>query len=319
MKEGPMKILIVGDKEAERAVLRTAVTQLGHDWREAADGDEGWVQFLHWQPHVVLSDFVMPGRNGMELCQEVRKQPFQHYTYFMILSSLAQRDNIFAGLRAGADDFLSKPVDVDELRLRLISAERVSSLHLKLAKQKQELQILNQQLFSESRKDALTGLGNRLKFQDEIPSFLSDRKQGKPVSVAICDIDCFKQYNDIYGHFEGDKILQLVAQQLSSYQGTRLHSFRFGGEEFLLVLPRRSLDETQTHCEELRAQVEQLSVTHTGNKPYEKLTLTFGTAALEGATEGDLDKALRLADDALYQGKNGGRNRVARQAQGAPH
>jgi len=300
-----MRVLIVGDKEEERAVLRQAIQRLGHDWREAHDGDAGWLQYLEWRPQVILSDFVMPGKNGLELCQAVRSQPFDHYTYFILLSTLAQRAHVLDGLRSGADDYLAKPVDVDELELRLLAAGRVNELHRRLAEQRSQLQQLSSQLLAESRKDALTQVGNRMRFHDDTPGFL----EAPELCVALCDIDCFKQYNDTYGHLEGDKVLKVVASHLQESTPDQVQVYRFGGEEFLLVFPQ---DQEAAHevLQRLRSEVEALQVVHVGNPPYGRLTLTFGLAPLQGHTPGDLELCLKQADEALYQGKHGGRNRV---------
>jgi diguanylate cyclase (GGDEF)-like protein len=306
-----MLILIVGDREEERAVLRQAVTRLGHEWRQSVDGDEGWLHYLDCRPQVILSDFMMPGKNGLELCQAVRAQPFDHYTYFVMLSTLAERDHVFEGLRSGADDYLPKPVDVAELELHLLAAERVSELHRRLAEQRQELQDLSQKLLAESRKDALTQVGNRLRFHDDSPGFLAC----SPCTVALCDIDCFKQYNDTYGHLEGDKILKVVAHQLDRCQEATL--YRFGGEEFLLVFANQEVEAAAAVLEQLRAEIEALQVVHVGNPPYGRLTVTFGLAPLQGDTPGHLEKALKEADLALYEGKKSGRNRVCRFAVGS--
>lgn len=300
-----MLILIVGDKEEERAVLRAAVTRLGHRWREAVDGDAGWLAYLECHPQVILSDFIMPGKNGMDLCRAVRSQPFDHYTYFVLLSSLAQRHNVLEGLRSGADDYLPKPVDVDELELHLLCAERVTALHRRLAEQRHELQVLSQQLLAESRKDQLTQVGNRLRFNDDSAAFLETGG-----CVALCDIDCFKQYNDIYGHLEGDKILKVVAAQLDRCSAEGVQLYRFGGEEFLLLFPRWELPAASERLEFLRREIEELGVVHVGNQPYARLTVTFGLRALEGTAPGDLERALKEADHALYEGKRGGRNRL---------
>ena len=301
-----MKILIVGDKEPERCLLRVACTNLSHDWRESADGDEGWLQYLDWGPEVILSDFIMPGKNGLELCRAVRSQPFDHYTYFILLSSLAQRGHVLDGLRSGADDYLPKPVDVDELALRLLCAERVTELHHRLARQREELQELSHKLFEESRKDQLTQVGNRMRFNDDRGRFL----ELETCNVALCDIDCFKQYNDIYGHLEGDKILKVVAHQLDELSCTGTHVYRFGGEEFLLVFPEQTQTAAAELLERLRAQIEGLGLIHVGNKPYGKLTVTFGLSSLQGSTPGDFERTLKEADEALYEGKHAGRNRL---------
>lgn len=298
-----MLILIVGDKEEERRVLREAVERLGHEWREADDGDAGWLQYLDCRPQVILSDFVMPGKNGLELCRSVRSQPFDHYTYFILLSTLSQRDHILDGLRSGADDYLAKPVDVEDLELRLLAALRVTELHARLADQRHQLEVMSARLLEESRRDPLTQVGNRLRYHDDSPKFLE-----LPCALALCDIDCFKQYNDIYGHLEGDKILKLVAGQLDRLSVGPV--YRFGGEEFLLVFPGLEIPEASEVLEKLRQEIEDLDVTHVGNQPFGKLTVTFGLCALDGKTLGDLERVSKQADEALYEGKRAGKNRL---------
>jgi diguanylate cyclase (GGDEF)-like protein len=311
-----MRILIVGDKEEERALLRQALRDKNLPWREAHDGDEGWLAYLDYAPHIILSDFVMPGRNGLQLTQDVRRQPFEHYTYIVLLSTLAEKHHVMEGLRAGADDYLSKPVDLDELELRLLSAHRVSQLHQRLAQQKAALEDLTRQLREESRRDALTQVGNRFRLHDRTPDFLkSHAPPERPCWVALCDIDGFKQYNDIYGHHEGDKVLKLVAQHLHHRSPPEVEVYRFGGEEFLLTFTDM-LEASVVQClEQLRTELHDLNVTHLGNPPHGRVTLTLGYHPLEEDTAGDLERAIKMADAALYEGKRSGKNQVVRAAQ----
>lgn len=306
-----MHVLVVGDKEAERAVLREAVHRLGHELSEAADGDQGWQAYLEHAPQIILSDFIMPGKNGLELCRAVREQPFEHYTYFVLLSTLSERAHILDGLRSGADDYLPKPVDVEELELRLLAARRVTELHARLAQQRNELEALSQKLLDESRKDTLTQVGNRLKFNDDARGLLDAySRYGHAYTLAICDIDYFKQYNDTYGHLKGDEILCLVASHLEQSTRASDQVYRFGGEEFLIVFAEQGPEVAQIAAERLRREIEGLDVPHAGNPRTGKLTITFGLAPLCGADQKDLERTLQVADEALYAGKNAGRNQV---------
>jgi diguanylate cyclase (GGDEF)-like protein len=305
-----MRILIVGDKEEERQVLRQAVTGLGHQWQEACDGDQGWLHYLEYQPDIVLSDFVMPGRSGVQLAADIRRQPHDHYTYVIILSSLHQRHNVLDGLRAGADDYLAKPVDVAELELRLLSATRFQALHQRLAEQRDLLKELNQKLYDEGRRDVLTGVHNRLRFQEDSSQLLQLYAAGEPVTMVLGDVDCFKQYNDNYGHSEGDKVLRLVAQHLDRSTPEEVSVYRVGGEEFLLVYPERTVDEVSPQLEGVRQGLVDFRVAHAFNEPHGCVTITLGVAPLQGSSLGELERALRRADEALYSGKEAGRNRV---------
>jgi len=194
-------------------------------------------------------------------------------------------------------------VDGEDLELRLLAALRVTELHARLADQRHQLEVMSARLLEKSRRDPLTQVGNRLRYHDDSPQFLE-----LPCSVALCDIDCFKQYNDIYGHLEGDKVLKLVAGQLDRFSVGPV--YRFGGEEFLLVFPGLKAPEASEVLEKLRQEIEDLDVTHVGNQPFGKLTVTFGLCPLDGQTLGDLERVSKQADEALYEGKRAGKNRV---------
>lgn len=306
----PMDILVVGDKHEERIILQKAVERLGHRCHIAEDGDQGWQVFLDHSLDVVLSDFIMPGLNGIELCQQVRLHPRDHYTYFIVLSTLHERSHVLAGLQSGCDDYLRKPVDVEELEARLISARRVTSLHKRLARQNRELERLSGQLREESRRDPLTQVGNRLRFNEDAVRLLDEhRRYRRRFCLALCDIDNFKKYNDTFGHLAGDENLRMVAAALRA--GTRASDqvYRFGGEEFLLIFTEQSLEEARVACERLRQSVQGRRLAHPENQPYGVVTLTFGLAGL-GEADTDLQSAIHRADMALYEGKEGGRNRV---------
>lgn len=306
-----MRILVVGDKDWERKQLCDAVEALGHEHFQAPDGDQGWQACLELCPDVVLSDYIMPGRNGRELCREVRNHKFENYVYFVILSTLSERGDVLEGMRAGADDYLPKPVDLEALEARLMAASRVTSLHKKVADQRNELRRLNVRLRDESRRDALTQVGNRLSFNDDAREFLDAFKRyGHTVCFALCDIDKFKQYNDTYGHLAGDENLHMVAQHLE--KGTRASDkvYRFGGEEFLVVFRESDLETSRRAAERLREALQKRAVTHIENPPHGVVTLTFGLSMLDSAEPGGLEAALNRADEALYHGKESGRNRV---------
>ena len=196
-----MNILVVGDKDHERGPVAEAVRQLGHTVVEAADGTYAWEAFSRTHFDVVISDYLMPEMNGLELCRKVRLSPHQGYTYFVIVSTRTESDNVLAGFKSGVDDYLSKPVSPIELECRLISAERVIKMHRELTQTNAQLLHLSNELKMESRRDALTGVGNRLKFQDDLKRFLDERRRyDHKFYLGLCDIDNFKLYNDTCGH-----------------------------------------------------------------------------------------------------------------------
>ena len=307
-----MKILIAEDDAVSRTILRRAVEKLGHECLAAADGEEAWGLYKE-NPDldVIISDWMMPGVDGLELCRRVRGDDRDGYTYFIFLTALGDREHLLQGLEAGADDYLSKPLDRDELGMRLTSAMRVTDLHRRLAFQNGELEKLNRMLFEQSRQDPLTSLGNRLRLREDLQVLQSrTERYGHSYAVVLCDVDFFKAYNDRYGHLAGDDVLRRVAATISSDLRTGDTAYRYGGEEFLVVLPEQDAEAAAAITDRLRQAVEGLGIPHADGGPGGVLTISAGVAVSTGA--GDTDGLLKAADEALYAAKSGGRNRVAR-------
>jgi two-component system cell cycle response regulator len=307
-----LKILIAEDDAVSRMILRRAVEKLGHECQAAADGEEAWGLYKE-NPDldVIISDWMMPGVDGLELCRRVRGDNRDGYTYFIFLTALGDREHLLQGLEAGADDYLSKPLDRDELGMRLTSALRVTELHRRLAFQNGELEKLNRMLFEQSRQDPLTLLGNRLRLREDLQVLQSrTERYGHNYAVVLCDVDFFKAYNDRYGHLAGDDVLRQVAATISSGLRTGDTAYRYGGEEFLVVLPEQDAEAAVAITDRLRQAVEDLGLPHADGGPGGVLTISAGVAVPTGA--GDTDGLLKAADEALYAAKSGGRNRVAR-------
>ena len=164
-----MKILIAEDDLVSRTILKRAVEKFGHECLAAEDGEKAWELYRESSGvDVIISDWMMPGMDGLELCRLIRNEERDEYTYFIFLTALGDKDHLLMGLEAGADDYLGKPLDRDELQVRLISASRVTALHRRLAYQNSELERLNRKLFNQSREDPLTHLGNRLRLHEEL-------------------------------------------------------------------------------------------------------------------------------------------------------
>jgi len=134
-----MRILIADDDRTCRVILRKSLEKLGHEVIETADGDDAWEQYQETRPEVVISDWMMPGKDGLVLCDAIRSDESTAYTYFVLLTALNDKDSVLKGLEAGADDYLTKPLDSKELQARLISANRVTELHRELARLNAEL------------------------------------------------------------------------------------------------------------------------------------------------------------------------------------
>ncbi|MFA5507721.1 MAG: diguanylate cyclase [Vulcanimicrobiota bacterium] len=291
--------------------MTEAVKALGHTVVEAADGTFAWETFARTHFDVVISDFLMPEMNGRDLCRKVRLSPHSDYTYFIIVSARTKAEQILEGFKSGVDDYLPKPVSTTELECRLISAERVIAMHRELTQANSQLLQLSNKLRMESRRDALTGVGNRLLFEDDIRRYLDERRRyDREFFLGLCDIDNFKLFNDTYGHLEGDRILKAVAETLANKSRASDACYRFGGEEFLLVFPHQDSEGAEAVAERLRKAVEKLAIMHEKNPPYGKVTLSIGLSRLKATQSHQVDGCLKRADDALYRSKARGKNRI---------
>jgi diguanylate cyclase (GGDEF)-like protein len=303
-----MRVLVVDDDAVTRRILHVSVTRLGHQCVLAKDGDEGWEIAQREVIDAIISDWTMPGLDGLELCRRVRAQRTSAYTYFILLTANDARQHFLAGMQGGADDYLRKPPDPDELQVRLTAASRITQLHRQLSQQNAELERLNHALFEQGRTDAVTGVGNRLRMQEDLVQLWSRAtRYTQPFCVALCDVDHFKLYNDACGHQAGDKVLQAVARTLSSALRGGDAVYRYGGEEFLVMLPGPGLAAAGIAMTRLRAAIEALAVPHPAFHD-RAVTISVGIAAFDPKLT--LDEVIRRADVALYVAKSRGRNRV---------
>jgi diguanylate cyclase (GGDEF)-like protein len=306
-----MKILVADDDPTSRLIAEVALRGLGHECHIVIDGDQAWDAYRSRHPDVVISDWMMPGLTGLQLSDNIRAtQTPDTYTYVIMVTSQGRPDQILDGMTAGVDDYLVKPLDPDDLRARLIAAARVTSLHRKLARQRIELEVLNEELTNIARRDPLTGLRNRRALDEDL-EILEARveRYGHRYCMALLDVDHFKSYNDTYGHQAGDMILQGVAAQLNAQAREGDAVYRYGGEEFLCIFPEQSLDTGMIAVERMRTGLEELDIPHAGS-PLGVLTVSAGIAMLDPGHVRSTSEVLREADDALYRAKQRGRNRI---------
>ena len=305
---GRLKILVADEDTLSRVGLEQAVRELGHDCRTAKDGLEAWKMLQAERADVVLSDWNLPGMGGVELCRRTRAADGQgSYTYFIFMTGFDDREHFLRGMEAGADDYHTKPVDIEELQARLVSAGRVLSLYRKLADQNSRLQRDSELSFHEARVDPLTGAANRLRMNEDLAVLWSrSLRYGHPVALALCDIDEFKKYNDRFGHVAGDDVLRRVAQTIRNVLRQEDALYRYGGEEFLVVLPEQALADAICAMDRVRAGIEKLAIPTPGGV----VTISVGVAELVRPLDGTLDDWVRRTDAALYRAKENGRNRV---------
>ena len=288
-----MDVLIADDDPGTRLLVSAAVEQLGHRCSVAEDGTEAWRRFQAELPDVVITDWQMPGMDGTALAKAIRSHGGSPYSYVVVLTGAADETAARLTMEAGADDLLLKPLDVAQLERKLIAAARVTALH--------------RRMHEDARHDPLTGLGNRLRLAEDLEVVCGRvARYAHVYSVVLLDIDNFKGYNDSSGHMAGDDVLRAVARALDQQIRSGDALYRYGGEEFLALLPEQPIESAAIAAERLRASVEALAIPHPAAGV---VTVSAGVASL--AEPGCRpDEVFELADQALYRAKEGGRNRV---------
>jgi diguanylate cyclase (GGDEF)-like protein len=290
-----MKILIAEDEEVGLFTLQAALTKAGYEVVAVRDGREAWETLQrHDTPQLAIIDWMMPGMDGLEVCRRVRESLSASYVYIIMLTGKARKEDIVAGMQAGADDYLAKPFDVDELRVRVRAGERIV--------------MLQEALRVQATQDTLTGAMNRGAIFELLKRELAQSaRTGAPIGVIMADLDHFKQINDTHGHPAGDAVLREAATRLKAVLRGYDALGRYGGEEFMLVLPSCNAEHAAEVAERARRAVADTPVITAGT--IVPISASFGVAAAVGSTL-DLDEVIRAADAALYRAKRAGRNRV---------
>lgn len=305
-----MKVLVVEDDEFTRTLLEGAVSSFGHEVVSAVDGLHGWSHVQTSMPDMIIADWQMPGMDGMQLCAKVRSVEGRSPVYFLLMTAAEDRQDALQAMEGGVDDYLLKPVDLEELQGRLVLAGRWVRMYRELAARHDEVALLNVQLRESAERDPLTRCYNRLRLAEDMTA-VTDRatRYGHRHAVALLDVDHFKAYNDTYGHIAGDEALVHVAGIIDSHRRSGDTLYRYGGEEFLLLLPEQSAAGARVAAERIRRAVAGAPVRHAHLGVDGHLTVSIGIA--EVAADGRaFEAALHRADDALYVAKEQGRNRT---------
>ena len=297
-----MKILIADDDPVSRRLLEATLARLGHEVVAVANGTDAIAAIVAPDgPRLAVLDWMMPGADGLAVCRAVRQRTAP-YVYLILLTARDRREDLVAGLDAEADDFLTKPLDIVELKARLRSGERV--LHLQ-----EGLLAAQEALRRRATHDDLTGLWNRGMILERLTHELARaRRDRTSVAVAMADLDHFKHINDSHGHAAGDAVLRHAARCLRDTLQDRDCLGRYGGEEFLIVVSNCGAAEAIETAERIRAAVADSAVLFGTSKI--PVTVSVGVSATDkvGYDEAAL---MRAADAALYEAKAHGRNRVA--------
>ena len=297
-----MKILIIEDELIFRRMVKKYLLDAGYEIVEAEDGLSAWELFQKEPFQLVITDWMMPGLDGPELVHKIRTSGQKSYTYIIMLTAMDDKDNIVLGLESGADEYLTKPFNSRELIARVASGMRILRLEEELMQARVQMEAL-------AMHDGLTGLLNRRAIEEfaEAEFNMANRKK-QAMSVILLDIDHFKNVNDRFGHKFGDVVLRQVAQTLKEDLRNYDRVGRWGGEEFLLILPDTELKDAVTVAERLRSKIAVVQITLENGETF-SIHISLGTACTSGQFQ-SLAKLIDAADQALYQAKQSGRNRV---------
>ncbi len=298
-----MRVLIADDSLVSRHLLEATLKGWGYDVAVACDGAEAWRILEHDDaPALAILDWMMPGYTGPEVCRLVRQKAKEPYTYILLLTSKSLKEDVVEGMDSGADDYLTKPFDQHELKVRLRAGTRIVDLQAQLLATREALR-------QQATHDYLTQLWNRSSVLEILNREIvrAGRENGY-VGVVLADLDHFKLINDTYGHLAGDYALKETAQRMQSVMRSYDAIGRYGGEEFLIVLPGCGPKETEHHAERMRLEINR-KVLDFGSEKI-SLAASFGCTCLAGDPGISAERLIAIADAALYRAKRSGRNRV---------
>ncbi len=308
-----MKIAIVDDTLANLLLVRKHVELLGHTAVIAHDGAEALAVFEREKPDLVLMDVVMPEMDGYEAARRIRAlESGAHWTPIIFLSGMGAEDDLKCGIEAGGDDYLIKPVSPVVLAAKIKAMQRLHDMRNTLVETTRKLDSANQELQRLSALDGLTGIPNRRCFDDTVQiEWRRNARAASAISLAMIDVDYFKQYNDHYGHLAGDDCLRRIAAAL---QGTLRRPgdmlARYGGEEFVAILPATPLSGGLAIAQQLRDTVKNLQLPHGFSESEKIVTVSIGVAASVPDFAGTPAMLIEAADEMLYKAKHMGRNQV---------
>ncbi len=296
-----MRILIADDSIVSRHLLDATLRKWGYEVVAASDGVEAWnILQSEDAPSLAILDWVMPGMTGPEVCRRVREhskdlKEKDTYTYLLLLTSKSLKEDLIEGMESGADDYVTKPFDQHELKVRLRAGIRIIDLQ--------------RQLRDQATKDFLLHIWNRSSILDILQrELIRGSRENRGVGVVLADLDHFKTINDTYGHFAGDEVLREFSRRMQNSIRPYDAIGRYGGEEFLIVLPGSDEGGTANQAERMRKALDSEPILI--NQEGRAVTCSFGATSWHPGMDKDSESLIRIADAALYAAKHQGRNRV---------
>jgi two-component system, cell cycle response regulator len=298
-----LKILIAEDDAISRRLLDTILKKWGYEVVIAYNGGQAWAELQKEDaPRLAILDWMMPEMDGVEVCGKVRERTDAPYVYILLLSAKSQREDLVKGMESGADDYITKPFDANELKVRLRAGRRILDLQTQLMSAQEALR-------DQAARDPLTGIWNRNALFDVFRRELARAdREGNQLTIVMLDIDHFKNLNDTHGHMAGDAVLREFTSRITASLRPYDAVGRYGGEEFLVVLPGCAVEAGMRHADRLRGLITDLPFDTSEGR--HSVTCSLGVASTSSTNPKDPDSLIRAADAALYRAKRNGRNRV---------
>ena len=310
-----MKALLIEDTLTSATLVSHQLRKIGIEPIVARNGETGIELYQQERPDLILLDIIMPGMDGFEVARRIRQlEQFGEWTPIIFLTARTSDADLERAISVGGDDYLIKPVSETVLAAKVRAMQRIAQMRFSLLVLTRKLDDANQELTRLSSLDGLTGISNRRQFDETLlREWRRLGRQGRPLSMLLCDVDYFKQFNDGYGHQVGDECLKAVARTLKDTLRRPADLVaRYGGEEFAVILPDTEITGALQVAEAMRSAVEGLSITHSYSKGGNVVTISIGVASTTPSRTGsDSSALLKRADDALYRAKQAGRNRIA--------
>jgi two-component system, cell cycle response regulator len=301
----PGRILVVDDNQDNIEIIATRLRFRGYEILEASDGAQALEQVTDHAPDLILLDVMLPDIDGYEISRRIKGSPDLPFIPIILVTARDSTQDKVQGLDAGADDYLTKPINFPELEARVRSMLRIKRLQ-------DELELKNRELERLSISDGLTGLYNHRHIHDLLAEeYERVERTNDCMSVAMFDLDRFKTVNDTYGHQAGDKVLVTLADILRETARDIDRLGRYGGEEFIALLPETCIDDAAVFVERVRREVSRHHFDIGRDEPLH-MTLSAGVATYPHDLVDSLETLVKLADQALYAAKTGGRDRIVR-------
>ncbi len=308
-----MRVLVVDDTDDMLLLACAYVEEMGHEAVPATGGEEALAIVESDPPDMVLMDVMMPGMDGYEVTRRIREiSGEQGWIPVIFLSAMVDDASVAAGIAAGGDDYLTKPISEVVLQAKINAMDRLTQMRQRLVGITAELEVANEQLAAQSLLDGLTEVANRRHFDQQIEIEWRRARNGDSfLGLLMMDVDFFKNYNDSYGHLKGDECLRRVATAIAA-EAPRAADFvaRYGGEEFVVIVPDTDQDGLKALAERIRSGIEALEIPHRDSSAAAVVTVSIGAAQAKPAQHRDHEALIARADEALYCAKAAGRNRI---------